>query len=140
MKKTRRTAQVGELIRDAVAYILQREIQDPAIRFVTIMDVEVSVDLRIARIYVSVLGTDQERNETLAALDRQKGRIRHLIGQRVSLRTLPELDFRIDETAERAEEIERLLATIRPSTHPEDDVSAGESGDELEEGSDDSDR
>lgn len=129
MKKTRRTARVGELIRDEIAAILSREIQDPAIRFVTITDVEVSVDLRIARAYVSVMGSDAERDETMAALDRNRGRIRHLLGQRIRLRTLPEIDFRVDETAAQAEEIERLLATVRKS---DDGESEPESEDERD--------
>ena len=136
MKKTRRTAKVGELIRDAIASILQRDIQDPAIRFVTITDVEISVDLRIARVFISVMGTDQERDETLAALEQQRGRIRHLVGQRVSLRTLPELSFRIDDTAAHAEEIERLLATIRPTMGPADDDDAVEDAEAGGKGSD----
>lgn len=127
MKKTRRTQRVGELVRDEIAAILQREIHDPEIRFVTITDVEVSVDLRIARVHISIMGTPAEQETTLAALERNKGRIRHLLGQRASLRTLPELSFHIDTTAQQAEEIERLLAKHRPAPLEEEDDDVSES-------------
>lgn len=114
MKKTRRTERVGELIRNEVSTILQREIQDPQIRFVTITEVEVSVDLRIARVHVSIMGSDEEKQATLDALDRHRGKIRYILGQRVRLRSTPEISFRIDETASHAESIERLLAEVGP--------------------------
>lgn len=119
-------------MRDAIATILRRDIQDPAIHFVTITDVEVSTDLRLARIFISVMGSDQERDESMAALDRMRGRIRHLLGQRISLRTLPELEFRVDDTAAHAEEIERLLAKVKPPALDPDDES-GEPGPEEKE-------
>lgn len=120
MKQTRRTQRVGELIRDEIALILQREIHDPEIRFVSITDVEVSTDLRIGRVHVSIMGTDDEQEKTLAALERSRGRIRYMLGQRARLRTLPDLSFHLDRTAVQAEEIERLLK--KHAARPQEDV------------------
>lgn len=115
MKKSRRTTQIGDQIRSEIAQMLLRDIADPEIRFVTITDVEVSMDLGVARVFVSVLGSDEEKKQTIRALERAKKRIRHLLATRARLRTTPELDFRLDETAAHADHISRLLKDMAPT-------------------------
>jgi ribosome-binding factor A len=131
MKKTRRTARVGDLIRAELSEILRREIDDPALAWVSIVDVEVAVDLRLARVFVTVLGDDEKKSAALEALRTSKSRIRGLLGRRISLRSTPDLDFRLDTTAEYAEGIERILRKVAP--HPAEELT-GEESDGAEEG------
>ena len=89
--------------------ILQRDIEDPLIGFATITDVEVSADLRHAKVFVSVLGDQESKQNTIRGLVRGRKFIRGLLGDRIALRTVPQLTFHLDETAEQALRIETLL-------------------------------
>jgi ribosome-binding factor A len=113
MKKTKRTNQVGDQIRGEIAQIIQRELRDPDIGFVTITEVEVSTDFSFARVFVSTL-KEEERDASIEALQRAAGKIRHMLGKRLRLRNIPELEFRADLTAEHADQINRLLLSVMP--------------------------
>ena len=113
MKRTRRTTQVGDTIRGELSLILQREMNDPDFGFVTVTDVELSPDLRHARVFVSRLGKPGEAEKTVAALQKAASHIRHLLAQRANLRITPELNFKLDSTAERAESIDRILQKVK---------------------------
>jgi ribosome-binding factor A len=91
---TRRTQQMGEFLREEVVDIIRSEIDDPRLGFWTVTRVEVLPDLRSARIYVSVLGTDGERKETITALRGAAGFIRGHLKPRMRTRIIPDLDFR----------------------------------------------
>ncbi|MGK2856618.1 MAG: 30S ribosome-binding factor RbfA [Thermoanaerobaculia bacterium] len=129
MKQTKRTRQVADVIRNEIAELLRREIHDPALGFVTICDVEVSTDLKIARVFYSVLGDDDAKASATRVLDKSSGLLRRLLARRIHLRQVPELEFRIDETAEHAGRIQALLAGVIvpedpfdvPATDEEDD-------------------
>lgn len=110
---TRRTQQMGEFLREEVTDIIRSELDDPRLGFWTVTRVEVPSDLRSAQVYVSVLGTEQERKETLAALRGAAGFIRGHLKPRMRTRTIPELDFRDDRSMEHAEEIDRALRELR---------------------------
>jgi ribosome-binding factor A len=110
---SRRTRQVGEFIKEEVIDIIRREVKDPRIGFMSITGVEMSPDLRSARIFVSVLGTEQERTETLQALRSGALFIRHHLKPRLHMRQIPELDFRDDRSMERADEITRAISEMR---------------------------
>jgi ribosome-binding factor A len=112
---SRRTRQVGELIKEEVADIIRREVKDPRIGFFSLTGVQMSPDLRFARVYVSVLGTEDERVETLTALRSASGFIRHHLKPRLRMRQIPELDFRDDRSMEHAAEIARTLSEINRS-------------------------
>lgn len=112
MKQTKRTRQVADVIRNEIAELLRREIHDPALGFVTICDVEVSTDLKIARVFYSVLGDDDAKASATRVLDKSSGLLRRLLARRIHLRQVPELEFRIDETAEHAGRIQALLAGV----------------------------
>ncbi len=86
-----------------------RQLKDPRIRFVTVVDTEVSNDLRHAKMFVSVLGTEEERAEALAALDRAVGHIRHQVAHRMPLRHAPEVTVAYDDTADRAARVSALI-------------------------------
>jgi ribosome-binding factor A len=109
---SRRTAQVGEFLREELSDIIRREVKDPRVGFFSLTRVDIGTDLRTARVYVSVLGTDEERAGTLAALRSASGFIRHHLRPRLRMRQIPDLDFRDDRSMEHAEQIGRALREI----------------------------
>lgn len=110
---TRRTQQVGEMLRAELDDIIRKEVKDPRIGFFSITRVEVPTDLRSARVYVSVLGPDDERLNTVEALRQAAGFIRFHLKPRLRMRQIPELDFRDDRSMEYAQEISEVLAEVR---------------------------
>ena len=109
----RRHIQVGEEIQQIVSYLIQRELKDPRIGFATITNVEVTQDLRFARVYVSVMGTDEERKDTMTALQSARGFVRHEVATRMTTRTVPEIQFKLDRGLEYSDQINRLLNEIK---------------------------
>lgn len=130
MKQTKRTRQVADVIRNEIAELLRREIHDPALGFVTICDVEVSTDLKIARVFYSVLGDDEAKASATRVLDKSSGLLRRLLARRIHLRQVPELEFRIDETAEHAGRIQALLAGVIVPEDPADGPAADDEEDD----------
>ncbi|MCC6703260.1 MAG: 30S ribosome-binding factor RbfA, partial [Thermomicrobiales bacterium] len=100
---SRRTRQVGEFLREELTDIIRRDVKDPRIGFMSVTRVDVTPDLRHAAVYISVLGTDQERADTLAALVSASGFIRHTLKPRLRMRQIPDLEFRDDRSMEHAE-------------------------------------
>jgi ribosome-binding factor A len=113
---SRRTRQLGEFVKEEVMEIVRREVNDPRIGFMSITRVDVSDDLRSARIFVSVFGTDEEREETMKALRSAAGYIRRLLKPRMHTRQIPELDFRDDRSMEHAASIARTLNEVRAAS------------------------
>lgn len=109
---SRRARQVGELLREELIDIIRREVKDPRVGFMSITRVEVTPDIRLARVYVSVLGTDEERKETLEAMRSAAGFIRYHLRPRLDMRSIPELEFRDDRSMEHAETIARMLREV----------------------------
>jgi ribosome-binding factor A len=89
---TQRTQRIDELLRQEIGQALEREVTDPGIGFVTVTNVETVPDLSRARVWVSVIGSEEKRKETLAALRRAMPFIRHGLGTKLSLRRIPELN------------------------------------------------
>jgi len=110
---TRRTRQVGELLREELDDIIRREVKDPRIGFFSITRVDVPTDLRSARVYISVLGTDDEREQTLTALRSAAGYIRHVLKPRLRMRQIPDLEFRDDRSMEYAQQITQALRDVQ---------------------------
>lgn len=110
---TRRTRQVGELLKEELDDIIRREVKDPRIGFFSITNVEVPPDLRSAQVYISVLGSDDERDGTLAALRSASKFVRHHLKPRLRMRQIPELEFRDDRSMEYAQHISKTLREIR---------------------------
>lgn len=135
----RRTDRVEELLKQEIARVVREEVKDPRVGFVTVMDVAVSPDLRHARVYVSVLGTEEEKRETVAALVRARGFIRARIGDELTLKYLPELRFELDRTLERAARIEALLdeAGVDPESPAEEAPDGGASAGDAPASADD---
>jgi len=108
-----RPSRVAEEIKKEVSTFIPREIKDPRVGFITVTGVEVTNDLRHAKIFVSVLGGREEEDLTLAALNRAKGLVRSEIGKRIRLRFAPEITFVIDQSLDRGERIRELLSQVK---------------------------
>jgi ribosome-binding factor A len=113
-----RPDKVSHAIKKEVSLIIHDELKDPRLGFVTITDVEMTPDLREARIYFSVLGKEEEHKNTKEALDSALGFIRRLIGQRIKLRFVPEISFREDRSSEYGARIEEILNQIKEKDEP----------------------
>ncbi|MFZ3587877.1 30S ribosome-binding factor RbfA [Bacillus sp. DJP31] len=115
-----RSTKVGEQMKKELGEIIGRKIKDPRIGFVTVTDVEVTGDLQQAKIFISVLGDDVQRQNTLKGLSKATGFIRSEIGQRIRLRKTPEITFEFDESVDYGNRIESLLAELnKASKHDE---------------------
>src|SRR3954470_6360964 len=124
---TQRTERIDELLRQEITAILTKEISDPRIGFATVTNVETAPDLRHARVWVSVIGDQSQRDETIAALGRAMGFVRRELGTRLRLRRIPELHVRLDETAERGTRVLQLLHELEEGHLPEEVPPPGES-------------
>ncbi len=111
----KRLDRVNQLIKEEISLLLQRELKDPRLGFVTVTDVETSPDLRVAKVFVSVLGTEANWSASLAALGSARGFIRNWLRQHLDLRVTPTLEFRADHSMEHAARIQELLKQINGS-------------------------
>jgi len=100
---------VNEVMREVIGTAITSELQDPRIGFVTVTAVETSPDLRHARVHVSVLGSEREREDSLAALRSAHGLLQAAINSELRLKRTPALNFSYDESIERADRITRML-------------------------------
>lgn len=124
--RSRRMQRLDELLRQEIARLITEEVRDPRVGFTTVMNARVSPDLRHARVYVSVLGDEAEKAAAVDALQGASGFLRGRLGAIVELRYLPELEFELDRTLERASRIEEILDRVRPSEKPDDESSLEE--------------
>lgn len=108
-----RSQRLGELIKKEISDILLKEVKDPRIGFVSVTDVEVSGDLRHAKVFVSVYGDENERQATMEGLEKATGFIRKLIGERIKIHHTPEIMFRYDNSIEHGVHISKLIDEIK---------------------------
>lgn len=111
----KRLDRVNQLIKEEISHLLQRELKDPRLGFVTVTEVAVSKDLRTAKVYVSVLGTEDQWRESLAALESARGFIRNWLAPRVRMRAIPHLTFLPDRSMAHAARIQAVLEKLRAS-------------------------
>ena len=134
---THRMESVARELQEEIARIIRVDIDDPLIGFVTITDVDITPDLRHARVYYSVLGDDEQKRECGKGIRRAAKYIRGMIAERLDLRYTPALRFELDETAEKAQRIEQLLRQEADELElTDEDLELGhddEPGDEAEE-------
>jgi len=109
-----RAQRVADQIQAELSDIIRRRLKDPRCGFLTLTSVEVSNDLREAQVFVSALG-DDELTRTMATLERAKGFLRSELGQRIRMRYLPELHFRVDRSAEYGRRVEDILKELHES-------------------------
>lgn len=115
-----RKERMQDFIREEISDIIQKEIKDPGLGFITIIDVRMTDDLKYAKIYYSVFGTDEEVEKTVDALGRARGYIKHILGKRISLRYMPDISFLLDRSEEKARRIDQLIEKVKT-----DDVHEG---------------
>jgi ribosome-binding factor A len=109
---TLRSERLAEAIKEDVSGIIQRDLRDPRIGFVSITSVVVSHDLRHAKIFVSVLGDDDAKRRTMQGLERARGHVRSALGARLEIRFVPEILFRLDESIERGSRVVALMREV----------------------------
>jgi ribosome-binding factor A len=110
-----RVRKIADRIQVIVAEMLERRIKDPRLGFVTVTDVRVSGDTQHATIFYTVMGSDEDRAGTSAALESAKGLLRSEVGKRLGMRHTPTLEFVLDALPESAAHIDELLAKARAS-------------------------
>ena len=117
-----RANRVGEQMKKELTDIIGRKLKDPRIGFVTVTDVRVTGDLQQATVYISVLGNQEQKENTLIGLAKASGFIRSEIGKRIRLRITPEITFEWDESLEYGQRIETLIHQL----HSEEDDKKNE--------------
>lgn len=123
---SQRPGRVQEAIRQEVSKIVQMEMKDPRLGFITITKVELAKDLRFAKIFFSVLGEDKHKKLTLKGLNSAKGYIKGLLADRIKLRYMPDIVFVIDEAMEHTQHIYDILNKIKKERKD----ASGDSGDQ----------
>ncbi len=109
----KRAQRVEGLVLEEISKILQNKIRDPRIGFATITKVTMSDDLRIAKVFVSIMGNEKEKKDSLKGLHSATGFIRKELGHRVHLRRVPELVFKLDDSIEKSAKILNILSDLK---------------------------
>jgi len=108
-----RSNRVAEEIKKEMTQILRSEFKDPRIGFITVTGAEVTPDIRYAKIFVSVMGDDESKVQSMQALEKAKGFVRTELGKRIRLRYTPEISFKIDSSIEYGARIMKLLNEVK---------------------------
>jgi ribosome-binding factor A len=116
-----RQNKVRELLKIEISDIILKELKDPRRGFITITDVNVTADMAHASVFVSIMGTEKERAGNLAMLSRARYFMRQSLKKRLSMKVIPELEFRLDTSVDHAIRILELMEQIK---HDEEDRSA----------------
>ena len=117
----KRSEKVADLVQKEISQMLVKSIKDPRIGFVTITRVAVSEDCRFAKVYFSVAGPLEERENSRKGLDSAKGYVRKELGRRIRLRYTPEIMFQFDPSIEYAIHMEELIQSIHQQKEPKGD-------------------
>ena len=122
MPNPHRQEKLGEMIAVELSDLLRTRVKDPRVGFASITHVEVSGDLRHAKVFVSVMGTSEEQVETMRALKHAAGFLRHELAERIVLRYMPEIVFKLDTSIEEGSRILALIQQVeeedRQNAHP----------------------
>jgi ribosome-binding factor A len=119
--KPKRTVQVAGLLQQEISELLVRKVKDPRLEMVTITGVEISPDLKMARIYFSRFGSAEDLKKVVEGLQSSAGFLRRELGHRMKLRNVPELHFVHDTSFEYGDRIESLLKEIHTGEEPVED-------------------
>lgn len=101
-----------DFLREEISMIIQQEIKDPGLGFITVIDVRMTEDLKYAKVYYSVYGSEEERERTAQALKRATSYIKHLLGDKVRMKYMPEITFVYDTDQEKAARIDAILKKV----------------------------
>ena len=118
---TRRTERINDQLREEISDLLHRQVKDPRLQgLVSLTEVETTPDLKHARVFVSVLGSDEEKTEAMRGLQAASGFLRHaLLGRLQNLKQVPALEFRLDDSIERGSRLLQLLREVEPGSEEE---------------------
>jgi len=117
---TRRVQRLNNLIRQEISELLQRQVKDPRLgSFIAVTEVSISSDLRNAKIFVSHIGSEEQKEETMSALTSASGFFRSELAKRLRVRRIPELSFQWDDTIERGAHLLELIDQIAAESTPE---------------------
>jgi ribosome-binding factor A len=128
---SRRTAKVAEAVREQVSTTILFGLKDPRVKNVTVTRVEVSPDLRNAKVYVSVMGDEKMQKLTLRGLESARGFLQAKLAERVQIRYTPILHFELDQGIKRSIEASRLLREVLPPTEKEPQNDLDDLDDEI---------
>ena len=107
---SRRTLRISELLREELSVLLQRNVRDPRLdRMLSITSVSVSSDLKQATVFISAMGTEEEKSEVERGLEAAGSYLRRSLGERLSLRYIPRLAFRLDDSIERGARLSNII-------------------------------
>jgi len=121
----RRTARVGQALREELSQVISFEMDDPRLKSVTVADVDVSPDGRTANVKVELFGSAEEQNDAMAALRHSAGFLRHQVASRMELRHAPELLFLSDSGLSALARVETLLARVKKNKRgPENEAES----------------
>ena len=110
---THRIQRLNSLLRHEISELLQRQVKDPRLgSFVTVTEVSISPDLKYARIFVSHIGSEEEKQKTLSALASASSFFRRELTRRLKLRRIPELSFQWDDSIERGVHLQQLIDQV----------------------------
>lgn len=135
MSSSIKQKRLGAIIRRDISEIIQYDLKDPNVGFITVTDVKVSNDHSYATVYVTFMGRGYQKKEGMEALERAKGFIRSQLAQQLDIRRCPELIFKIDETEERGQRIDEIIREIhkddaKPAVSEGTDSSDNDSSEE----------
>jgi ribosome-binding factor A len=116
-----RIQRVNQLIREEISHLIQRELKDPRLGFVTVTEVDVAKDLRTAKVYVSVLGSETELQASIQALESARGFIRNWLVPRLRLRAVPHFAFHPDRSMAHAAHIQTVLEGLKSEARPSEE-------------------
>jgi ribosome-binding factor A len=105
----KRSQRIQELIHEEISKLIQRGLKDPRIGFTTVTKVELTDNLKLAKVFVSIMGSEQEKIDTLEGLNSAKGFVRNTMSKNLYLKYIPELEFRRDDNADHVEKISRII-------------------------------
>ena len=115
-----RIERVNSLIRQEISQLLQRQVKDPRLgNFVAVTEVSLSPDLRYAKVFVSCIGSEEEKQATLSGLAAASGFLRNQLAKRLRLRRVPELSFQWDDSIERGAHLLQLIDEVSTDSTPE---------------------
>ena len=122
-----RSEKVGSLIKEELGLLLQRNFSMTDYGFLTVTDVLMSPDLKIAKVYISIFGDEEKKKKSLVKLEAQKPSIRSMLGHVVRLRYTPEIIFYLDETLDRAMKLENIFHKIHEKdSKKEEDINSAD--------------
>ncbi len=107
-----RASRLAESIKEEVSKMIREDVKDPRLGFVTVTDVEVAEDLRHAKVFVSILGEEEDVKNSMDVLKRASGFVRTELGKAIRLRHVPEISFRYDKSIEHGAHISKLLREV----------------------------